>query len=275
MLLTWKWLPDREILKVVYACFASIRYANLEPNDVGHHIAKFLKFDRNLKFEQWSRPAVYNDTVFELFLKYLAVTIKAFKKESKPRQQQRLIDLVNVLNAFKYPPRDSEIQVVELESLANQYNLLLTRYKFSSKTTQPPIEQLVGLFPLDNSHLLARKLSVDAWSVVCEIQLARNQSLKQTMGWYDQLVAKALDEYIQVDKLTPKQRLDKREVQRSDRRMAAYERYLFLPAPGRPTLTNRGEPKGSSGKVNTMGLTYAQNFSHNVAGPRSKRKLEV
>ena len=274
LLLTWKWLPDREILKVVYACFASIRYANLEPNDVGHHIAKFLKFDRNLKFEQWSRPAVYNDTVFELFLKYLAVTIKAFKKESKPRQQQRLIDLVNVLNAFKYPPRDSEIQVVELESLANQYNLLLTRYKFSSKTTQPPIEQLVGLFPLDNSHLLARKLSVDAWSVVCEIQLARNQSLKQTMGWYDQLVAKALDEYIQVDKLTPKQRLDKREVQRSDRRMAAYERYLFCPLRAVRHLLTGENRKDLLVKSTQWGLLMRKIFLTMLLAPEVKESLK-
>jgi hypothetical protein len=274
LLLIWKWLPDREILKVVYACFASIRYANLEPYDVGHHIAKFLKFDRNLKFQEWSRPAVYNDTVFELFLKYLAVAIKAFKQGSNPRQQQRLIDLVNVLNAFKYPPRDSEIQVVELESLANQYNLLLTRYKFSSKTTQPPIEQLVGLFPLENSHLLARKLSVDAWSVVCEIQLARNQSLKQTMAWYDQLLAKALDEYIQVDKLTPKQRLDKLEVQRSDRRMAAYERYLFCTLKAARELLTGENRKDLLVKSTQWGLLMRKIFLKMLLAPEVKESLK-
>lgn len=274
LILTWKWLPDREILKSIYACFASIRYANLEPNDVGHHIAKFLKFNRNLKYEQWSRPAVHNDTLFELFLKYLAVTIKTFKQGSNPRQHQRLIDLVNVLNAFKYPPRDSEIQVAELESLANQYNLLLARYKFSSKTCQPPIEQLVGLFPLDNSHLLARQLSVEAWSVVCEIQLARNQSLKQTMSWYDQLVAKALDEYIQVDKLTPKQRLDNNEIQRTDRRMIAYEHYLFCPLKAVLQILSGENRKNLLVKSTQWGLLVRKIFLKMLIAPEVKKTLK-
>lgn len=227
LLTTWKWKPDREIIKTVYSFFASIRYANFEPRDVGHELPNFL-LNSSLN-ASYSFPSL-DDTIFQLFLKLLAVCMKSYKKTSS-RQLRRLVDSVNVLNNFTYPPRDAEIQVVELESLANQYSLLLTRYKFSSKTAQPPLEQLVGLFSLENSHLLARKLTVDAWKVVTEIQLNRNQSLSSVMNWYDQLLGKAFDEYMQLDKVTGPVvlHLDNREIRRRKDHLETYEKFLFRP----------------------------------------------
>lgn len=224
---TWDWEPDRVVILTAYSYFARIRYANMEPKDVGHQLPVFL-MNPSL-YSSYTYPAI-EDTIFHVFLKHLAMCMKAYKR-SNPRQLQRLVDSVNVLNNFTYPPRDAEIQVTELESLANQYSLLLTRYKFSSKSIQPPLEQLVGLFALENSHLLARELTVDAWKVVVEIQLNRNQSLTPAMHWYDLLLGKAFDEYLQLDKATGPAiiHLDNREIRRRKDHLEIYENFLFKP----------------------------------------------
>lgn len=227
LLTTWNWRPDRDIIKAVYSCFASIRYANLEPRDVGHGLPPFLM--KASLSSSYAYPAL-EDTIFHVFLKLLAVCLKAYKR-TMSRQLRRLVDSVNVLNNFTYPPRDAEVQIIQLESLANQYSLLLTRFKYSSKTAQPPLEQLVGLFSLENSHLRARELTVDAWKVVAEIQLKRNQPLTSAMHWYDQLLGKAFDEYLQLDNVTGSSAalLDKREIQRRKGHLQTYEEFLFRP----------------------------------------------
>lgn len=224
---TWNWEPDRETIKAAYNLFANIRYANLEPNDVGHKLPDFLM---KASASSSITHVALEDTVFTVFLKLLSVSILSFKKTSA-KQLRRLVDAVNVLNSFSYPPRDAEIQVVELESLANQYSLLLTRYKYSSKTAQPPLEQLVGLFTIDNSHLKARELTVDAWKVVVEIQISRNQQLTSAMKWYDQLLGKALDEYLHLDKVKgpTNTHLPKREYERRKTHLEAYQMFLSLP----------------------------------------------
>lgn len=227
LITTWNWSPDREVIKAAYSCFASIRYANLEPRDVGHQLPKFLmKSDLHRSI---TTPSL-EDTIFGVFLKLLAVSMKAYKKIS-PKQLRRLVDSVNVLNNFTYPPRDAEIQIVELESLANQYSLLLTRYKYASKTAQPPLEQLVGLFSLENSHLKARELTVDAWKVVTEIQIYRNQDLTSAMYWYDKLLGKAFDEYLRLEKASgpTASHLRSREIRRRKDHLEAYEAFLFRP----------------------------------------------
>lgn len=224
---TWDWQPDRVVIMTAYSYFARVRYTNMEPKDVGHQLPVFLM--NTSLYSSYTYPAI-EDTIFHVFLKLLAMCMKAYKRDN-PRQLHRLVDSVNVLNNFTYPPRDAEIQVADLESLANQYSLLLTRYKFSSKSTQPPLEQLVGLFTLENSHLLARELTVDAWKVVVEIQLNRNQSLTPAMHWYDQLLGKAFDEYLQLDKATGPAiiHLENREIRRRKDHLEIYEKFLFKP----------------------------------------------
>lgn len=183
--LKWSWSPDMGVAKAAYACFSAIGYANLEPNETKDEITPIGDYTQICD----------DDTVFKAFLKLFAVMVRGYKRQGKNRQLRKLMELINVLNNFRYPPRTESLQRAQSQSLSNQYSLLLTRYVLASKETQPPLQQLASKFTISNSHLHARLIVLDAWVIVARLQISRNHSMKAAMKWYDDLLGEALNEY--------------------------------------------------------------------------------
>ncbi|KAK9239255.1 Mus7/MMS22 family-domain-containing protein [Lipomyces kononenkoae] len=190
--LTWNWPGTKSLAMKMYRFFAQRKLENLE-SDVGTGFPDFLQDPNNLLELSTS------DTVFHIFLKYLAKLIRDVNEWSDARKiLPGMIGLVTPLNGRIYP-RTAELRLADLEALENNYSLLLTLFWAAPPELRPPIGHLRDVIILCQSHSQARILSVKAWYYLTRLELRRNGGILESGEWYQDLVKYSLDDYLQLE----------------------------------------------------------------------------
>ncbi|KAK9473575.1 Mus7/MMS22 family-domain-containing protein [Dipodascopsis tothii] len=190
--LTWKWPGSKPVATKMYRLFAERALENLEA-DGGNDLPDFLRSrERSLE------PAAA-DTVFHVFLKYLAALIGEHAGPDARRVLPGLIGLVTPLNGRVYP-RTQEIRVAQLEALENQYALLLTLVWAAPPALRPTVGHLRDVIVLGQSHAQARILSVKAWWALVRLQLADGADLADAVDWYDALLRYSLGDMLELER---------------------------------------------------------------------------
>ncbi|KAK9430969.1 Mus7/MMS22 family-domain-containing protein [Lipomyces doorenjongii] len=192
--LTWKWPGTKALAMKMYRFFAQRKLENLE-SDIGTGFPDFLQ-DHNNMLELST-----SDTVFHIFLKYLAKLIRDTSEKPDARKiLPGMIGLVTPLNGRIYP-RTAELRLTDLEALENNYSLLLTLFWAAPPELRPPIGHLRDVIILGQSHSQARILSVKSWYYLTRLELRRNSDLLESGEWYQDLLKYSLDDYMQLEKV--------------------------------------------------------------------------
>lgn len=194
--LTWNWPGTKSLATMMYRFFAVRKLENLESETSTGFPDFLLDKDRTLELSM-------SDTVFHIFLKYLAKLIKDTSERADARKVlPGLVGLVTPLNGRLYP-RTMELKVSDLEALENNYSLLLTLFWASPRHLRPPVGHLRDVIILSQAHTQARVLSVKAWYYLTRLQLHNEQDceLWETGEWYADLMRYGLDDYLQLEKV--------------------------------------------------------------------------
>ncbi|KAK9364787.1 Mus7/MMS22 family-domain-containing protein [Lipomyces kononenkoae] len=215
--LTWKWPGTKSLAMKMYRFFAQRKLENLE-SDAGTGFPDFLQDPNNLLELSTS------DTVFHIFLKYLAKLIRDVSERSDARKiLPGMIGLVTPLNGRIYP-RTAELRLADLEALENNYSLLLTLFWAAPPELRPPTGHLRDVIILGQSHSQARILSVKAWYYLTRLELRRNSGLLESGEWYQDLVRYSLDDYMQLETVVAG--ISQDEIKRRRTNLKGYERLL-------------------------------------------------
>ncbi|KAK9323973.1 Mus7/MMS22 family-domain-containing protein [Lipomyces orientalis] len=217
LMLTWKWPGTKSLAMKMYRFFAHRKLENLE-SDIGTGFPDFLQ-DHNNMLELST-----SDTVFHIFLKYLAKLIRDTSKLPDARKiLPGLIGLVTPLHGRIYP-RTTELRLTDLEALENNYSLLLTLFWAAPPDLRPPIGHIRDVIILGQSHSQARILSVKSWYYLTRLELRRNSNLVESGEWYQDLVKYSLDDYLQLERVVTGISHD--EVRRRKANLKGYESLL-------------------------------------------------
>ncbi|KAK9361361.1 Mus7/MMS22 family-domain-containing protein [Lipomyces starkeyi] len=215
--LTWKWPGTKSLAMKMYRFFAQRKLENLE-SDIGTGFPDFLQ-DHNNMLELST-----SDTVFHIFLKYLAKLIRDTSEKPDSRKiLPGMIGLVTPLNGRIYP-RTAELRLTDLEALENNYSLLLTLFWAAPPELRPPIGHLRDVIILGQSHSQARILSVKSWYYLTRLELRRNCDLLESGEWYQDLVKYSLDDYMQLEKVVTG--ISQDEIMRRRANLKGYESLL-------------------------------------------------
>ncbi|KAK9375538.1 Mus7/MMS22 family-domain-containing protein [Lipomyces chichibuensis] len=215
--LTWKWPGTKSLAMKMYRFFAQRKLENLE-SDIGTGFPDFLQ-DHNNMLELST-----SDTVFHIFLKYLAKLIRDTSERPDARKiLPGMIGLVTPLNGRIYP-RTAELRLTDLEALENNYSLLLTLFWAAPPELRPPIGHLRDVIILGQSHSQARILSVKSWYYLTRLELRRNSDLQESGEWYQDLVKYSLDDYMQLEKVVSG--ISQDEIMRRRANLKGYESLL-------------------------------------------------
>ncbi|KAK9466058.1 Mus7/MMS22 family-domain-containing protein [Lipomyces arxii] len=190
---SWNWSGTKSMVMIMHRFFAKRKFENLEPGpNVG--FPNFLQ-DMNYTLELST-----SDTIFHIFLKYLAKSIKdANEQPSLKRTLPGLIGLVTPLNGRLYP-RTAELKMTDLEALENNYGLLLTLYWAAPAGLRPTVGQLRDVIVIRQSHSQARLLSVKTWYYLTRLQLREHSDIFESGQWYQDLLKDILDDLTELVK---------------------------------------------------------------------------
>ncbi|KAJ8101755.1 Mus7/MMS22 family-domain-containing protein [Lipomyces tetrasporus] len=217
LMLTWKWPGTKSLAMKMYRFFAQRKLENLA-SDIGTGFPDFLQ-DHNNMLELST-----SDTVFHIFLKYLAKLIRDTSKMPDARKiLPGLIGLVTPLHGRIYP-RTAELRLTDLEALENNYSLLLALFWAAPPDLRPPIGHLRDVIILGQSHSQARILSVKSWYYLTRLELRRNSDLLESGEWYQDLVKYSLDDYMQLERVV--NGISHDEVKRRKANLKGYESLL-------------------------------------------------
>ncbi|KAK7206878.1 Mus7/MMS22 family-domain-containing protein [Myxozyma melibiosi] len=192
--LTWRWFGSKALATMMYRFFAVRKLENLESETSTGFPDFLLDKDHTLELSM-------SDTVFHIFLKYLAKLIRDTGERSDAKKVlPSLVGLVTPLNGRLYP-RTMELKVSDLEALENNYSLLLTLFWAAPPYLRPPIGHLRDVIILGRSHAQARILSVKAWYYLTRLQLGSDGAcdLSETGEWYADLLRYSLEDYLQLE----------------------------------------------------------------------------
>ncbi|ANB14621.1 DNA repair protein Mus7/Mms22 [Sugiyamaella lignohabitans] len=177
----WKWENNPALCISIYKFFAGRRFSNIEPS-VPSGLSPFLS---NGNFTE----VVTTDSAYNIFLKLVAWTICFFQGDDN--RLRKFIGILTPLNGRLYP-MSSGLKVTDLDALGNQYSLLLVQFKYGRPSTRPTIDHFRSFIVLEQSHILARNLSLEAWFVVTKLLLEQDMDLDDTMKWFAEIVDSAL-----------------------------------------------------------------------------------
>ncbi|KAK9457896.1 Mus7/MMS22 family-domain-containing protein [Dipodascopsis uninucleata] len=218
LILTWKWHGVKSVATKMYQFFAKRRKLETLEADILAGFPDFL-LDSKDTLELSS-----SDTVFHIFLKYLAALIRDISRGPKAKTiLPGLIGFVTPLSGKMYP-RTAELRLNDLDALENNYSLLLTLFWAAPSNLRPPIGHLRDVIILRESHAQARILSVKAWYYLTRLQLSGNEDLTETGDWYQDLMRFSLEDYRQLERIEIG--LSLHETARRKANIKAYERLL-------------------------------------------------
>ena len=143
----WEWQANRSIVLSLYHYYSDNQFRNPE-RTFGYRFPSFLD-----SWESVGSPSP-NDTIFHLFLKFLALTIRAYSSKDSLNELLKLTGQVTPLNSRSYN-MSSELDIAELQSLSNEFAIYLTMYVYCPEECKPQLAQLKDRVEIQHSHILA------------------------------------------------------------------------------------------------------------------------
>lgn len=185
LLQKWNWSPDGKLISTILFPFFSnfLHYRNLEDVDSTFSI---------LESDNCSLDSA--DTIFEIFLKIY--TISSYNSNSS-----LFLEMCDPLNTTVFS-RDKPIQESELQSLTNQFCLLLVKKKFLKMTI--PIAKYSNFVDLFQMHESARTVVIKAFEEFIKIEIAFGNDLFEASSWFEHIISSVLNDYHSLE--DPKER---------------------------------------------------------------------
>lgn len=188
----WKWSADRTLMLIIFKHFAQNNYLNMDQNisDVNFNFSGLFIDGASTK-----------EPSFHLFLRYLVKTIEFFKCAKDDSALRKLVGQVTPLNGHVYN-NSAELKMQDLESLANQYKLLLTLFYQCPNDLRPSVGQLMDVIILEDSHIEARLMSFNAWNALTDYLLEQGEDPSQASGWLDSILKCSIREYGRLEQVS-------------------------------------------------------------------------
>ncbi|KAF2470613.1 uncharacterized protein BDR25DRAFT_261679 [Lindgomyces ingoldianus] len=188
----WNWTKCEPMLSAVFDFFGKRGLRQLQ-HEEGRGSPRFLENFSNHP----SLDVVSNDSAFHIFLKCLALGLKAMPN-LYPEKKIRSIVLRCTPNHGRGYPKDQPMAQADLDSLRNHHDLLCTLHLASPPSCRPKVDIIRGLVYHETSHREACRLSVRAWAILAAFQLSVDEPYAEMQPlalWHKEIIQHTLKQY--------------------------------------------------------------------------------
>ena len=179
--------PVRPIAVKWYEYFAKLKFGNF-PSE--QRLCNFLNYDKLMLNVNENT----NFSAFQMFLCLIRAIIKNFQVNKEGLNHQ-LASLIGRITPQRTYVSTALLTLDDFETFQNHLGLLFCMFASCPPKLRPPLTTLRELLPKSTPNSRLRLISLQCWKQVSIVQISMNESLTESIQWFNTLTENGRNDY--------------------------------------------------------------------------------